>query len=409
MSWNPNRSRASRGFTLIELMVAVALAAMIAISVGMISGTAQQVYRTTTRKVEVYNKFRVALFTLEKDFQRWIPTGNLEFFIDGRGGGGGAGGGRRNENWEEGEELPDIEDKEHGPGVLDGGTFGEYDEFAYVVEYHYQGQEADGVWKQHDAYQAYFRTMTFVDGRVREANVEYKLLDANDVDAHRKPQPPKRVPRERMRDLTLYKIVRYHDIHPSEIKKSTANFPIVRRYVEVCSNITDFRVEYTTDNRFDNRVNPAFRTPAEDYERPAEVATRPARLPNGSLRKLFGYGSSKLQVQFDKATAYRGIFGDRGGARGDHRPVRFGFQQNPQIKFAELTPGDRIFVFTESNRGGGGNLAGQPSVGNLVQFPPGHYTVKTNLAGQLEFIQDIDSSGWPRDPTGVSYKAPFLP
>ena len=145
-------SRRLSGFTLVELMVALALAAMIGVAVMVISRQARVVYEETTRKVEVYNKFRFALISLERDFSRWIPTSNLEFFADGKGAGA-----RRNQNWDPGEELPDVVDKDHGPGVVDGGTPKEYDEFASITEHHFTADELDQdgmqVRKQHDAYQ----------------------------------------------------------------------------------------------------------------------------------------------------------------------------------------------------------------------------------------------------------------
>ena len=90
------------------------------------------------------------------------------------------------------------------------------------------------------------------------------------------------------------------------------------------------------------------------------------------------------------------------------QPVRVGFTGNPDISFAEIVPGDRVYIFTEAERGGrkaGGNVAGR-----LAAFPSGDYTVKTNINGMLEFVEDIDSSLWGgKDQPGVRYKAAFMP
>jgi prepilin-type N-terminal cleavage/methylation domain-containing protein len=414
-------SGGAAGFTLVELMVALALAAMIAVAVMVISNQAQDVYKATTRKVEVYNKFRFALLATERDFGQWIPTGNLEFFADGRGANA-----RRNENWDPGEEFPDTKD-DRGPYVVDGGTPREFDEFAYIIERHYWSVEPDPteptrkIRKLHDAYQAYFRTMTFIDGRTREANVEYMLLDPNRTDQYKNPLPPVEVASAKLRDLTLYKIVRYHDFSYREIEKPSANFPVVRKYVEVCTNLTDFRLEYTADNRFDAKVVSGFRTPAEDFEKPTEAAVRPRKTNDPEVgaiyKKIFGYGSMKIQadrganqgaVNFPLATAYKAVFGDR-QLRNDHHPVRFGFAQNPDIKFAELTPGDRIYIFTETSRGQQNSNIGVAGNVSKLQTFDGTYTVKTNLSGRLELREDIDSVNWRGDRQGVRYKAAFLP
>ena len=405
--------KGSSGFTLVELMVALALAAMISVAIMVISSQAQLCYEATSRKVDVYNKFRFVLVSIERDFAQWIPTSNLEFFMDGRGAGA-----RRNENWDPGEELPDRSDA-HGPGVIDGGTPKEFDEFAYILERHYIEIQADGITQKiHDAFQAYFRTMTFIDGRTREANIEYALLDPTTLDADGNPLPPTEVTADRISQLSLYKIVRYHDIGYGEIEKPSLNFPILRKFVEVCTNITDFRIEYTTDNRFDPRTGAGFKVPREDSMdgNPSERETAAMQVegslgwPGGAgYRKTFGYGSLKLQRKYERAIAYRSIFGDR-QTRTDHRPVRFGWDQNPRIRFAELTPGDKIFVFTDSARGGsGGGIGVAGNLSSLTSFPSGLYTVKTNIGGRLEFYEDIDAMTWQRDQTGINYKAAFLP
>src|SRR6267142_148947 len=136
LSRSPRRSSPGRaGFTLVELMVALALAAIISVSIAVISSSAQKAYEETTRKVEIYNKFRFALLSLERDFSKWIATSNLEFFSDGKGAGA-----RKNEQWDPGEEMMDQKPDEHGPGVVDGGGPG-YDEFAFIQDQHYLGTD----------------------------------------------------------------------------------------------------------------------------------------------------------------------------------------------------------------------------------------------------------------------------
>jgi len=219
-----------------------------------------------------------------------------------------------------------------------------------------------------------------------------------------------------MQGLSLYKIVRYHDIKYSELETTSVSFPIVRKDLEICTNITDFRIEYTAENRFDPRMSSGFKTPREDYESPAEPSVAPVQVPEATIvdapafRKTFGYGTMRIPNPFPRAMAFRAIFGDR-QARQDHRPMQFGWDQQPQIRFAELTPGDKIFIFTESSRGGAG--AGQIGVAGiasyLTQFPAGTYTVKNNVGGRLEFYEDVDTTSWQRDSPGIYYKAAFLP
>jgi hypothetical protein len=101
----------------------------------------------------------------------------------------------------------------------------------------------------------------------------------------------------------------------------------------------------------------------------------------------------------------------KGGA-GQHEPVRFGFRGNPNIGFNELTPGDKIYIFTGSERG----EAFAPGVGSaenqaaLIRFPSKDYTVKTNFNGLLELEEDLDSTEWRGQPKNeMYYKAAYLP
>jgi prepilin-type N-terminal cleavage/methylation domain-containing protein len=420
-TWRGGRAGARRtsigaGFTLVELMVALVLAAIISMTIMIISKTAREIYDGTTKKVELSNRFRLALLTLDRDFSQWIETSNMEFFADGRGSGT-----RRNRQWDEGEELPDTRDG-LGPGVVDGGVFGQYDELATISERHYVGADAGFDpnvpinRKIHDAYQAYFRAMTYIDGEVREANIEYMLLDPNNLDPLGNPQPPVEVHGEKMADLVLVKIVRYHDIEWQQLRQVAENFPIIRRRIEVSSNVSDFKIEYTSENQFNERVVSGFKTPAEDFDSPTERDIRPEELqaPRTDpqvrhFRKTFGYGSSRIGARFIRATAFKAKQGDDplAGIGANHSPVRFGVSNNPDLLFAELSRGSSIYIFTESNRGA---VVGAPQAqGRNVLFPSGLYTVKTNLSGQLEFYEDIDSSTWPNDQSPILYKAAFLP
>lgn len=414
------------GFTLVELMVALFLAALISVSIMYISTQARDAYTNTIKKVDVYNRFRFAFHSLEEDLRRWNPTSDLEFFVDGRGKGG-----NRNSHWDPQEEVPDTEDAEYGYGVVDGGSYGEYDEYAHIVQRHYASRERFQFEdKLHDAYQVYFRTTTFVDGAARDALVEYKLLDPNygaNNGGAAAPEsaprgrvtkvypPPRQVLPDNVADLALYKIVRYFDISYSVMNK-TNETPILRKVIEVCPNVTDFKVEYLVLGN--SRTPAGFRTPEEEYNAPAEDVIRPTVERDlgavGGFIKRFGYGSVKLNAKTELATAFPARRGDDNlSGTPEHRPVQFGFNGNPRIQFSELIPGDKIFIFTESTRGGGGAAAAAGVAGNLgslARFPAGDYTIRANFSGLLEFEEDLDTVTWGTQPqTGIYYKAAFMP
>jgi hypothetical protein len=239
------------------------------------------------------------------------------------------------------------------------------------------------------------------------------LVDPNNRDAFGNMLPPKQVLGENFAGLLLIKVVRYHHVKYEDLTRQE-NFEIRRSVAEIASNITDFKIEYTVDNRFYHRGQEtavAFVTPSQEAANPFEqaVAPRALRGEDGETiyRKVFGYGSSKVRQTYARGTGFRGVFGDRQG-QSDHRPARFGFQGTPEIQFAELVQGSKIFVFTESSRGEQAR-GGQVRATLRNRFPSGIYTVKSNLSGQLEFYEDIASIDWEGNQTPLYYKAAFLP
>lgn len=405
------RGVGQRGFTLVELLVALALAAVISVSIMFISTQAREAYDATVKRVDVYNRFRLLMQTLENELEQWIPTGEMDYYTDGRGQGA-----RLNQHYDPGEEQPDRSD-ENGPGVIDGGVFGKYDEFAYIIERQYRSREKlQTEVKLHDAYQLFFRTTLYVEGGPRLANIEYLLASPDAKWEDGKPTIPDEVDQADIPNLALYKIIRYQDITPRVILRQE-EIPVTRKIIEMATNITDFRVEYTVENRFarSGAAYPGFRTPRADYEKPVELATKPTRSlqlgATGAYKKTFGYGSVDLQVSFSRATAFPAKGGDQGLTRAtEHSPVRFGFSGDTKVTFGALVPGDRMFVFTAASRGEASAAGGTGNTSQLIRFPSGDYTVKTNLRGLLEFEEDIDSSSWNDEPqNNILYKAAFLP
>lgn len=405
---------APSGFTLVELLVALALAAIISVSIMFISSQARVAYEETSKKVEGASQFRFVFRQLEEDFRNWHATADLEFYTDGRGQGG-----RLNGHWDPGEEVPDTTDG-LGRGVVDSGTIGQYDEFATLEQRHYVSREPGDVEDRvHDAYRVYFRSRVYIDGSMREANVEYALLDPSALkssEAKRVPPPPARVAPDDVAGLTLFKVVRYFDVNPRLIQRPF-DTPVVRRLIEVCSRVTDFRVEYMVEG---GRAPPGFRTPEEEYRSPPEPAVRP-RVEESlgvegypGYRKVFGYGSVRLDVQYPRAQLIPGLRADDGlaGAQSINRPLRFGFE-DPQISFAQLVPGDKIFVFTETDRAEmarGGAAQATASARSVLAFPSGDYTVRANIAGLIEFEEDVDTTAWGMQrKTNMYYKAAYIP
>ena len=115
--------KAESGFTLLELLVALTLAAIISLIISQVGNDAQKMYDTTISTVETYQKFRYAMDDINENLSKMIPTASLEFYNDR---------GRTRGYWDEGEEIPNS----FGPN-MDGGVPDEYDEAATVFERKY--------------------------------------------------------------------------------------------------------------------------------------------------------------------------------------------------------------------------------------------------------------------------------
>jgi len=397
------------GFTLIELMVALGLSAIISVSIMMISSQARMSYDETVKKVDVYNRFRYAFRSIEEDLQNWIPTSDMEFYQDGTGRNASLNG-----HWDPGEETQDSRDQ-LGPGARDGGVYDNFDEFAFIEQGHYKSREPQQKdEKVHDAYRIYFQTLTYVGGAMRLANVEYALVDPRLPRRNGSLRRPEKIRQPKhVADLTLVKTVRYFHVTPDMIT-NVNKVPSRRTEVEVATNVTDFRLEYAADAAMRSRRSAKLTlyTPEMEFRSPVEKAVRPEFTRRDRVfRKRFGYGSVKLGVRYPRGTAYPGIRGDRniGSGAGDHKPTRFGFQGDPTMQFSQLVPGDKIYVFTEASRAGGGGSSASTTL-RLIQFPSGDYTVKANMGGLLEFDEDIDSTNWnAQTQSGLLYKAAYLP
>lgn len=80
MAQRPTRSRAGRkGFTLLELVIAIALLMIVLLMVMQMFLSAQTLYRIASERSEVYSQGRVALDIIESDLQRAATTNFANF------------------------------------------------------------------------------------------------------------------------------------------------------------------------------------------------------------------------------------------------------------------------------------------------------------------------------------------
>ena len=160
-----------RGFTLVELLVAVTLAMILSGSIAFVAMQTQRIYSESVAKVDLYARLRYAFSLMENELSRMVATSDLEFFRDQR-----AHASRSNNHWDPGEEVRTAVNTAGGFGSDD-----YYNEAPQIVERQYVRRQKSGPGQKHAAFEIYFRAPVRHSGRVLLANVEYRLARAEDL------------------------------------------------------------------------------------------------------------------------------------------------------------------------------------------------------------------------------------
>ncbi len=364
------------GFTLLELLVALTLAAIISLIIAQVGSDSQEMYDSTVTMVETYQKFRYALDDISENLSKMVPTASLEFYQDQ---------GRSRGYWDEGEEL---KDQDVGPN-LEGGVPGKYDEAATLFERKYYLEDARPDEPQEHWNDAiYFKAPVEVRGVIRLANVEYFLADPRRLeDGRRDGKIPadEEMSFDDSRSLVLMKVVRYLDLDQRNYNSTEVR---VRKVVsELCSRVTDLRIEYFYDNYFDSKPG-GFMSPSIEVT-PELVDSEDSELRNiaGTYAKKFLYGGFMSRT---RTNAIRGI---RNVETGANMPVQFNYSGSNKIKFSQLRTGDKLYIWSD-----GGSA-----------FPNGEFTLLYNSNGRLLMQEPIPFSTWDQDPGGLRFRAPFVP
>lgn len=367
------------GFTLLELLVALALAAIISFCISVVSIQADKMYRAMTDKVEVYQKFRYALGDMQESLSNMIPTANLEFFVD-----------RSDQDqrgyWEDGEQYREPEN-------LGGGRPNFYDEGAQVIERHYTLEQPGRDSSTHANFSVYFKTHAEVDGQLHVANVEYYLALPQELAAGRDGRVGTTVQGEPGRPFlgfVLVKTVRYVEA-PDLFKPSDRK--VRMRVFELCQNVTDLKIEYFYDNLFGDNKPGAFVTPELERSDLVKPEVRPKVLTpeeGGGVLREFLYGSFRPPHEY--VTAQPARYNTR---QGDHHPVYVtaGSAQTG-INFSELRQRDQIYLWSSTGS---------------TQWAPGVYTVARNENGRVYLMEDIDTAFWRGPQPQIRFRAGYVP
>lgn len=238
------QDRRSRAFTLVELMVALALGAIMMSSMIFIFVTSQKIVADMNAKLVVYNYARTAFDIMEKDLANSTKTHDMEFFGDVQGGPAGI----------EGHYDLKAGDSESIPVLAPDGRphflFSPGEKYVYAMTLdqppEYTGL-LDGL--KHRADSLYFRTITSINGQTRPVLIEYALdykkRTGNQV---------RRLPRLVRRYWIVTKVISQAVGGATRMELNGNAGPNVRKNEpiedELCLYVTDFQVEfYIQDKR----------------------------------------------------------------------------------------------------------------------------------------------------------------
>lgn len=393
-----------KGFTLVELLIVLGLAMALSGSIMWVAVATTRIYNSSVAMVELYSRLRYAFTIMENELARMRATCDMEFFVDSQ-----ASPDKSNRHWDEKEEIDT-------PVNLAGGWGPEtyYHEAPEIVERYYIQVDRRGEETPRPAFEIYFRGPVMLGGKMRQANIEYRLVKADDLVAllatakkgavltySRSSLPP--VARVATgTELSLIRVVRYMERDIETLVRTDLKSLMRAHVSELASNVVEFSIEYYLRNPYGvagsgvRGAKAGWFTPAKDYGRGAvELPTYRTQDGGGEIYiKEFAYGSSRLQPRVKPP---RGII--RKGIKVDPRmpsgnPVLPYFYVS-NLKFAELGIGDTIYIW--------------PDMSSQQPFEGGEFTIRNIANGRLSFAEPIETSSWRNDKTGLRYKAAYLP
>ena len=399
------------GFTLVELLVGLALATVLAGSIMVVATQTQEIYRRTMAQVELFARLRYAFSRMETELARMVATSDLEFFVDSQ-----MELMRNNNHWDEKEEI-------NSPLNLAGGWAPRqqerfYNEAPQIIERTYVRRYRSGRETEHDAFEIYFRAPVTHGGQIRMANVEYRLVKAEDLvrlsgrddvatRSYSHAVLPPVVDAEQATELSLVRIVRYMERDEQVFTRTNWNALMRTHIAEISSNVVDFRIEYYARNPYRGAAGSGTGMKAGWYTPRMDWGSEAVELPSVRTQyagkdvfiKEFIYGTSRVQNPWDARGAApprgiirRGIKLDPRNPSGRPVPPQFFVSR---LLFAELGVGDTLYIW--------------PSMDARLPFAGGAFTIKNIVNGRLQFVEPLETAGWLADKTGLRFKAAYIP
>lgn len=363
----PRRPRRA-AFTLVELMVAMALMMILTGSVVFIFIQAQKIFSTVDARVQVYQYSRYAFDQMERDLANVIRSSDMEFYNDAPPPSGRAG------RYDPGEEIPIVRAEDNPSLYNNSFTLRQPDVYDCV----------DGNRYRHDS--IFFKTVTVISGQTSAALVEYALAD---IDKER-PKLVKKLWRVTGIDST-------NPTRPKYIINGNANSaePSVQ---DLCLYTLDVRFELFARNR--RLDQPGHFWEASQLVDPPQLP--PAnREPFEASRNYWTGSDFLVQTYYDtrhdvmRPTPDEGVFEPGEGGL---------FHTDAYFSFPMLREGDRIFI-----SGGGLAISKEYTIESFVKVdssvPEGYSPYLPT--DPISVMRIRFKEGAPDWPTGVPTSQPL--
>jgi hypothetical protein len=343
------------GFTLVELLVSIALMLILTGTVVYIFINAQNIYIATDAKVQVYQNARYTLDFMERDIANTVKSADMEFFFD----------------------IGDHGKGHFGPNPSErfASQFGEYD---YAATFRQPREYTGPDGRAHRRDSLYFKTSTTLAGQTKAALVEYFIAETDKNVAVGTTTQQER--------LVLKRSMWYI----SGVDSASGKPKFSQDVQDLCLYVTDMEIEIYYKNKREDR-------PGRYYS--IKDAVQGRRPDSPRLRDMdpspHGYAVSGFYSHVEPRAGY-GIVSKAENGR---------FYTTARFDFPMLEPGDLIYVMPLRH--------GLPPG---IRFDPKDCRIKSVTPGRLdpsgttkiEFVEPYDLTGISRD-LRAEWRAGWLP
>ncbi|MHC4390440.1 MAG: PilW family protein [Planctomycetota bacterium] len=349
------RRARNEGFTLVELMIAIALMLIVVYQLNVVFNGSRQLFSRSEALVAVFQNARNAVDLIERDLSNAVSSDQMEFFNDRTNVSLGVG------VFNPGEELPELRNRFFG-----GQPYVYNLAMRQPPSYESRIEKHGGPYRRD---QLYFRTFTSIAGTGKESLVEYRLYTGK--------------PGERAKERPILQ-------RRVTVIRDTAGSSGVRlqtyEWTDICYYVREFKLEAFFRDKERAYVG-RFYSPREAVRggQPPANDPRPPQLTNVGSNQEPGFMCFENgRGQLDTATGELTI------------------TDSPMRRFA---PGDELYCLV-SLGASQNDFKGRMTIADIVR-PPGGGPVKVRFEEEALILNTVGSATVPS--LDCSWRGPFMP